>query len=54
MATFIAAGIILAYEILAEKLHITIQQTSYLTGVQVNARSILQAETTNLWAFNLA
>lgn len=48
MTTFIAAGIIPAYEILAEILHVSIQEISYLTGVQVNLRPFSQAESDDL------
>ena len=39
MSTFMASGIIPAYENIAEDLGVTLQQTSYLTSIQNNIRA---------------
>lgn len=40
MSTFLAAGIVPAYKIMAEEYGVTEQQTSYLTSIQVCARLV--------------
>lgn len=35
MSTFMAAGIVPAYEVMAEKYHITVTEATYLTSIQV-------------------
>ncbi len=46
-ATFIAAGIIPAYETLAEEYGITVPEASYLTSVQVRIRGLVMATANN-------
>ena len=38
MSTFMAAGIVPAYEVMAEKYHITVTEATYLTSIQVGLR----------------